>query len=87
LLHQALGFGGTGSYSPAYAHTPYAFVPTSVGREPVLSIMVRSACRLGTIAPRFSARRMLIEYVHRLYLGATGSQINYGYRIGVSAGR
>ena len=43
--------------------------------------MAKEAIR--TVAPRFSARRMLVEYIHRLYLGATGSTVSYGYRIGL----
>jgi starch phosphorylase len=65
--------------APLYYERDAAGVPVGWTR------MAKGAIR--TVAPRFSARRMLIEYVHRLYLGATGSQMSYGYRIGVSAGR
>jgi starch phosphorylase len=47
--------------------------------------MAKEAIR--TVAPRFSARRMLVEYIHRLYRGATGGAMNYGYRIGLGGGR
>ena len=43
--------------------------------------MAKEAIR--TVAPRFSARRMLVEYIHRLYLGATGGTVRFGYRIGL----
>jgi starch phosphorylase len=64
---------------PLYYDRDASGIPTGWTR------MAKEAIR--TVAPRFSARRMLIEYIHRLYLGATGNAVNFGYRIGLAAGK